>query len=62
MFSASLYYMCMYYYMYMYMYNHVYVHVYLHSGEGVGVMVCVSSKTAVEVVDGLQLSDVLEDH
>ena len=35
---------------------------YLHSGEGVGVMVHVSSKTAVEVVDGLQLSDVLEDH
>ena len=34
---------------------------YLHSGEGVGVVMCVSSKTAVVVVDGLQLSDVLEN-
>ena len=36
--------------------------VYLHSGESVCVVVRVRSKTAVVVVDGLQLSDVLENH
>ena len=42
-------------------YTCIYTYMYLHSGEGVCVVVCVSSETAVVVVDGLQLSDVLEN-